>query len=213
MMGMRRWNVLWMGAMAAFICGPAANNGMAMAQKDLDPNCADWAEQGECENNPNFMLKNCELSCDRISGVSKKEAELLDKIPSFYDMAAKDIDGNMFSFDQLRGKVAIIVNVASYCGYTESHYAGLVKLHKELAATEAVEILAFPCNQFGAQEPDDPSDIKEFAMNKGVEFRMMDKVDVNGPNASIVYKYLKYKSGGPKTIEWNFATYFVVAPD
>lgn len=88
-----------------------------------------------------------------------------------------------------------------------------MKLHKELAATEAVEILAFPCNQFGAQEPDDPSDIKEFAMHKGVEFRMMDKVDVNGPNASIVYRYLKYKSGGPKTIEWNFATYFVVAPD
>jgi hypothetical protein len=116
MMGIRGWNVLCVGAMAAFVCGPAANNGMVMALDDLHPNCADWAEQGECENNPNFMLSNCEKSCERVSGVSKKEAELLEKIPSFYDMSAKDIDGKIFSFDQLRGKVAIIVNVASYCG-------------------------------------------------------------------------------------------------
>jgi hypothetical protein len=116
MMGMRRWNVLWMGAVAAFICGPAVNNGMVMAQTDLHLECAGWAKHGECESNPNFMLKNCEKSCEHVSGVSNKEVELLEKIPSFYDMSARDIDGNNFSFDQLRGKVAIIVNVASYCG-------------------------------------------------------------------------------------------------
>jgi len=102
--------------------------------------------------------------------------------------------------------------VASYCGYTESHYRSLVQLYSQFENTSPVEILAFPCNQFGQQEPKSNEEIKDFSSSKGVKFRMMDKIDVNGPNASLVYKYLKSKAG-PSQIQWNFATYFVIGPD
>ena len=133
-------------------------------------------------------------------------------ITSFFDLEANDIDGIVVHFAEFKGKVTVIVNVASYCGYTESHYNGLVALYNELKDTGAVEIIAFPCNQFGAQEPEECPTIKRFAEKKGVEFRMMDKIDVNGPRASKVYKYLKRESI-ISTITWNFAAYFVVGPE
>jgi glutathione peroxidase len=102
-------------------------------------------------------------------------------------------------------KVTIIVNVASHCGYTESHYRGLVSLWSKVK-DESVEILAFPCNQFGYQEPESDASILQFAKAKGVEFTMMSKI--NGPTASLVYKYLK-KSAGPAAITWNFGTFWV----
>jgi glutathione peroxidase len=106
-----------------------------------------------------------------------------------------------------------VVNVASECGYTDSHYKGLVKLWRQVEPTKQINILGFPCNQFGHQEPGSAEEIYEFARDEyGVEFTMMEKVDVNGPNASIVYKYLKSKAG-PGSIAWNFATYFVISPD
>ena len=77
---------------------------------------------------------------------------------------------------------------------------------------ENVQILAFPCNQFGKQEPGNAAEIKDFAKSEGVKFRMMEKINVNGPETTIVYKYLKSKAG-PGSIQWNFATYFVVGPD
>ena len=88
----------------------------------------------------------------------------------------------------------------------------MVKLWKAVSASNAVNLLAFPCNQFGQQEPKSNQEIEEFAKGYGVEFTMMDKIDVNGPNANIVYKYLKVKTGSGN-ISWNFATYFVVDPD
>jgi len=133
-------------------------------------------------------------------------------INSFFELSANDIDGEEIAFDLFRGIVTIVVNVASYCGYTESHYRELVALHRDLSSTDKVEIMAFPCNQFGEQEPEPCPAIKQFAERKGVEFRMMDKIDVNGPTAHIVYKYLK-KMAGPSRIEWNFATYYVISPD
>ena len=81
-----------------------------------------------------------------------------------------------------------------------------------LSYSERVEILAFPCNQFGQQEPEECPVIKRFAAKKGVDFTMMNKIDVNGPSASPVYKYLK-NNAGPKRITWNFATYFIIGPD
>ena len=133
-------------------------------------------------------------------------------ITFFFDLEANDIDGTVVHFSEFKGKVTVVVNVASYCGYTESHYNGLVALYNELKDTGVVEIIAFPCNQFGAQEPEECPTIKRFAEKKGVEFRMMDKIDVNGPKASKVYKYLK-KESGITTITWNFAAYFVVGPE
>ena len=151
------------------------------------------------------MYENCATSCDQLEKAAQQTDKELAHITSFYDLEAKDINGNMIKFEQFRGKVVIIVNVASYCGYTESHYRGLVELWSKVK-NENIEILAFPCNQFGAQEPESNDKIKQFAKGKGVEFTMMDKVNVNGPHASLVYKYLK-REAGPKAISWNFGMY------
>ena len=74
--------------------------------------------------------------------------EAISHIKSFFELTAKDIDGNLIEFETFRGQVTVLVNVASYCGYTESHYKGLVELWEHVKQ-EAVNILAFPCNQFG----------------------------------------------------------------
>ena len=131
---------------------------------------------------------------------------------SFFDFTLKDIDGNDVPLTHFRNRVTLVVNVASYCGYTDSHYAGLVDLWKEFEPTEGLHILAFPCNQFGKQEPGTSDEIKAFAESKGVTFHMMEKIDVNGPNTSELYKYVKAQAGVDK-ITWNFATYFLVAKD
>jgi glutathione peroxidase-family protein len=142
-----------------------------------------------------------------------KDTEELKGISSFFDLAANDIFGKSIEFQKFEGQVTVLVNVASECGYTDSHYRGLVKLWKQVKHTEQINILAFPCDQFGHQEPGTSEEINEFAVEEyGVEFTMMEKINVNGPNASVVYKFVKSKAG-PTAIQWNFATYFVVSPD
>lgn len=178
---------------------------------DLNPSCGEWAGRGECERNPGYMVANCATSCAKIEQQAAAEAAELEGIGSFFELTAADIDGNPVKFEQFRGQVTILTNVASYCGYTESHYTGLVELWSQLSG-ENVNILAFPCNQFGQQEPGTADEIKQFAAEKGVKFRMMEKVNVNGPDASTVYKFLKRETG-VDFIQWNFATYFVIAPD
>jgi len=180
--------------------------------RDNNQNCNTWANQGECDKNPRYMRAECAKSCHLFDLDEANMTKEMSSIESFFDLEAQDIDGNSVNFSSLRGKVTIIVNVASYCGYTESHYRGLMELHKDLQGTKMVEIMAFPCNQFGAQEPHNCPAIKKFAQEKGVEFVMMDKIDVNGPNVHLVYRYLKLKAGVAE-IQWNFATYFVIAPD
>lgn len=171
--------------------------------------CDDWANDGECEGNPNYMKHNCKQACDRHE---ERLAKDLEGVDSFFDLSARDLNRNVVEFERFRGKVTIVTNVASYCGYTESHYRELVALHRSLSGTGMVEIMAFPCNQFGAQEPDPRHKIREFAVGKGVEFVMMDKIDVNGIDAHPVYKYLK-REAGPHKIGWNFATYYVIDPN
>ncbi|KAL7460994.1 hypothetical protein ACHAXS_001432 [Conticribra weissflogii] len=162
------------------------------------------------------MLENCGNACRRQERIDREIGKLIESkishIGSFFQLEAEDIDGNMISFERFRGKVTVITNVASYCGYTESHYRGLVELYDKFKNSAiGFNILAFPCNQFGEQEPNSCSEIKRFAENKGVEFTMMNKVDVNGMDAHEVYHYLK-KVAGPPRITWNFATYYVVTP-
>ena len=182
------------------------------ALQDTHKMCKDWADMGECENNPAYMLVNCKKSCDSYNKkMGLEDNSDLVRIRSFFQLGAKDIDGKEISFQELKGKITVVVNVASHCGYTESHYRGLVDLYNAVPR-ENVNILAFPCNQFGAQEPEECPVIKRFAESKGVEFTMMDKVDVNGPNASPVYRFLK-REAGPPHIQWNFATYFVIDPE
>jgi glutathione peroxidase-family protein len=158
------------------------------------------------------MMETCATSCELEAKQALKEAKELQGINSFFDLSAKDIIGDLVEFSKFEGQVTILVNVASYCGYTDSHYKSLVQLWSQVRHTGQINILAFPCNQFGAQEPETNENILEFAHGYHVDFTMMDKIDVNGANASLVYKYLKAKAG-PANIAWNFATYFVVAPD
>ena len=156
------------------------------------------------------LIFSCAKSCHAQKQAVAQDAAQVASIASFFDLQANDINGNVFDFAQLRGKVTVLTNVASYCGYTESHYRSLVNLYAATAG-HAVTILAFPCNQFGQQEPGSAQDIQDFASAKGVQFQMMQKINVNGPNAHLVYKYLKQKTG-TTAIGWNFATYFVVDP-
>jgi len=185
-------------------------------QRDDEVGCVEWATAGECNLNPRYMLEHCPVACWRQAELDRAMAEEIEEkighINSFFELEARNIDKELVKFDQFRGKVTVITNVASYCGYTESHYKGLIKLYDQFK-TSALDfnILAFPCNQFGEQEPEECPSIKRFAKTKGVEFMMMDKVDVNGVGAHPVYHYLK-KVAGPPKINWNFSTYYVVSP-
>jgi glutathione peroxidase len=129
---------------------------------------------------------------------------------SVYDFTVKDINGKELPLSQYKGKFLLIVNVASKCGFT-SQYKGLEKLHQELG--EQVEVLGFPCNQFGKQEPGDEEEIKSFcSLNYDVTFPMFAKVDVNGSNAAPLYDFLKReKKGllGSEGIKWNFTKFLV----
>ena len=130
---------------------------------------------------------------------------------SFYDLECKDKKGESFKFDQLKGKVVLIVNVASKCGFTPQ-YKEMEELYKKYQDKGFV-ILGFPCNQFGKQEPGSDEQITEFCqLNYGVTFPIMKKIDVNGSNADSVYNYLKSQKAGLlgfKGIKWNFEKFLV----
>jgi len=130
---------------------------------------------------------------------------------SLYELHAKSIDGRDQSFEDYRGKVLLIVNVASKCGFT-GQYAGLEELylkHKD----EGFVVLGFPCDQFGHQEPGTEAEILQFCSTKyNVTFPMFAKVNVNGEDADPVFKVLKEaKSGilGLSAIKWNFTKFLV----
>lgn len=131
-----------------------------------------------------------------------------------YDFKAKTINGKEISLGDFKNKVLLIVNVASKCGFTPQ-YEGLEKLYKDYQ-TKGLEILGFPCNQFGHQEPGTEAEIQSFcSLTYGVSFPMFAKVDVNGDNAHPLYKYLTHdKPGilGTEAIKWNF-TKFLIGKD
>jgi len=128
-----------------------------------------------------------------------------------YDFSAKTIQGEERKLAAFRGKVLLIVNTASECGFTP-HYAGLEKLNKKFAG-EGFSVLGFPSNQFGAQEPGSEAEIARFCeTNYGVTFPMFAKVEVNGPNAHPLFKHLtSEKTGllGTEAIKWNFTKFLV----
>ena len=132
----------------------------------------------------------------------------MDKITDFVvkDINLVDIDLSIYD-----GKTLLIVNVASECGLT-FHYEGLQELYNEYNS-QGLEILAFPCNQFGAQEPGTNDEIKFFCTEKyNVTFPIFNKIDVNGPNEDPLFTFLKSsKRGflGYKPIEWNFAKFLI----
>uniref|UniRef100_UPI0032B1C49E glutathione peroxidase n=1 Tax=uncultured Brevundimonas sp. TaxID=213418 RepID=UPI0032B1C49E len=109
---------------------------------------------------------------------------------SVYDFSARAIDGAEVSLDRFRGQALLIVNTASKCGFT-GQYEGLEKLHRDFADAP-FEVLGFPCNQFGNQEPGDAEEIASFCkLTYDVTFPMFAKIDVNGPGAAPLYEWLK----------------------
>ena len=131
-----------------------------------------------------------------------------------YDFEATGIDGRTVPLKQFEGKVLLIVNTASACGFTPQ-FAGLQELHRQYGPRGLV-VLGFPCNQFGSQDPGSNDEIAQFChRNYGVDFPMMSKVEVNGPKADPLYRWLTREAPGllgSTAIKWNF-TKFLVGKD
>ncbi|MCG1018374.1 MULTISPECIES: glutathione peroxidase [Burkholderiaceae] len=128
-----------------------------------------------------------------------------------YSFSARSLQGDDISLERYRGKVLLIVNTASECGFTPQ-YAGLQALYERYAA-RGLEILGFPCNQFGKQEPGDAQQIGAFCeKNYQVKFPMFDKIDVNGAHAHPLYRYLTEEAPGvlgTEAIKWNFTKFLI----
>ncbi|MGD9642597.1 MAG: glutathione peroxidase [Elusimicrobiales bacterium] len=128
-----------------------------------------------------------------------------------YGFTVKDAKGKDYSFSALKGKVTLIVNVASNCGFTPQ-YGGLEELHKKYAA-KGLAVVGFPCNQFGGQEPGTNEQIQKFCrLNYDVSFPVLGKIDVNGSGADPLYVYLKAAAPGAlgsEAIKWNFTKFLV----
>ncbi|TBR38960.1 MULTISPECIES: glutathione peroxidase [Dyella] len=128
-----------------------------------------------------------------------------------YDFSARDIDGHERSLSEWQGKVMLIVNVASKCGFTPQ-YTGLEALWRS-DRDKGLVVLGFPCDQFGHQEPGDEAEIKNFCSTSyDVSFPMFAKVDVNGADAHPLYKWLKSEGKGilgSESIKWNFTKFLV----
>ncbi len=133
---------------------------------------------------------------------------------SVYDYSAKTLDGQDVSLADYRGQVLLIVNTASKCGFTPQ-YEGLEALYKAYK-DRGLTVLAFPCNQFGAQEPGNAEEIASFcSLTYDVTFPVMSKIDVNGEGAHPLYKFLKKEQKGllgTEAIKWNF-TKFLIGKD
>ncbi|XP_004498798.1 phospholipid hydroperoxide glutathione peroxidase, chloroplastic [Cicer arietinum] len=152
-------------------------------------------------NSPKLVLKTRSFSVNARAATEK----------TIYEFTVKDIDKKDVSLSKYKGKVLLIVNVASKCGLTSSNYSELSHLYDKFKS-KGLEVLAFPCNQFGMQEPGSNEEIKKFACTKfKAEFPIFDKVDVNGPFTAPVYQFLKSSSGGffGDLVKWNFEKFLI----
>src|SRR5690554_4471925 len=130
---------------------------------------------------------------------------------SIYDFSVRDIKGNEASMADYKGKVLLIVNTASKCGFTPQ-FEGLQALHEELG-DRGFEVLGFPCNQFMNQDPANEDAISQFcSLNYGVSFPMFAKIDVNGDGAHPLFQFLKSEAKGlmgSEKVKWNFTKFLV----
>ncbi|XP_047963605.1 probable glutathione peroxidase 2 [Salvia hispanica] len=168
-----------------------------------------------------FLLRPINLASILFLGLASwlyyKHPSLKDSPPdadspkSVYDFTVKDIHGNDVPLSNYKGKVLLIVNVASKCGLTQSNYKELNVLY-ERYRDRGFEILAFPCNQFGYQEPGTNEEIEETVCTRyKAEFPIFDKIEVNGKNTVPLYNFLKSEKGGlvVNAIKWNFTKFLV----
>lgn len=154
----------------------------------------------------------CTIALLALGGVARAdEVEQATKVPAALNFTMKTLDGKEVKLSDYKGKVVLIVNVASKCGLTPQ-YEQLQALHKKYAK-QGLAILGFPCNQFGSQEPGSAEEIRSFCTkNYGVEFDMFAKIEVNGDGACDLYKYLtklETKPKGPGKIAWNFEKFLI----
>lgn len=130
---------------------------------------------------------------------------------TLHDFSARDVEGRDQPLSAYRGKVALVVNVASKCGFTPQ-YSGLDALHRAYA-DQGFAVLGFPCNQFGGQEPGDEAEILRFCRTSyDVSFPLFAKIEVNGANAHPLYRWLKHERPGvlgTEGIKWNFTKFLV----
>ena len=129
---------------------------------------------------------------------------------TIYDYNANSLQGKEVALDEFRGKVVVVVNTASKCGFTPQ-YAGLEQLYEKYK-DQGLVVLGFPCNQFGNQEPGGAKEIQEGCLvNYGVSFRIFEKIDVNGENEHPLYTFLKEKQPGilGSKIKWNFTKFLI----
>jgi len=130
---------------------------------------------------------------------------------SIYDFSAQLLDGRTVSLSEFRGRVLLLVNTASKCGFTPQ-YAGLEQLYRA-GKERGFAVLGFPCNQFGAQEPGSAEEIGAFCQkNYGVSFPLFARIDVNGPHAHPLYRFLKKSRPGIfgiERIKWNFTKFLI----
>jgi glutathione peroxidase len=132
-------------------------------------------------------------------------------MPNVHDFSARSIDGQERSLAEFAGKVLLIVNVASKCGFTPQ-YTGLEALHRKLA-DRGFAVLGFPCDQFGHQEPGNEAEIRDFCkLTYDVSFPLFAKIEVNGDGAHPLYRHLKSQAKGilgTEAIKWNFTKFLV----
>lgn len=147
------------------------------------------------------------LFLSKTDAESKNKGNGMEK--NIKQVTVKDIDGKSVKLTDYKGKVLLIVNVASYCGYTKQ-YSGLEQIYKQYK-DKGFEILAFPCNQFGSQEPGTNEEIKNFCSSKfDVSFKLFDKIDVNGKDKSPLYSILtNNETTGKADIKWNFEKFLI----
>lgn len=129
---------------------------------------------------------------------------------NFYNFSANDMSGKEINMKEYKGKVVLIVNTASKCGFTPQ-FEELENLYKKYK-DQGFEILGFPCNQFKNQDPNNNEQINNFCkLNYGVTFKMFEKIDVNGDSAHPLYKFLKNEKSGiwGKKIKWNFTKFLI----
>ena len=151
-----------------------------------------------------FALLNIVIASDNSS-----KKNMGDKMESVYEFTVKDIKGNDLSLSKYKGKVLLIVNVASKCGYTRQ-YSGLQNIYEKYK-DKGFEILAFPCNDFGGQEPGSNEEIAEFcSVNFNVTFPIFDKVKVLGDDKSPLFKFLTDSiQSNSGDINWNFEKFLI----
>lgn len=208
--------------LSASVAAEEQKDSLTADGKDKYEMCKMWAEQGECDNNKDFMILGCPVSCKEAREMKEKMLKEVEGIKSIHELSAKDVDGNEVKFGDYEGYVVVFVNViASDNMMSEAHYKGLVELQERVKGNK-VKFLLFPTEQFVHPDhdkiPQDKDDLIAYFTNKGLlddgtMFTIMETIKVNGPDTHIVYKFAKHDAVPHVTgIPFNFDPYFIVHP-